>query len=362
MNICYESSLDALVKQIKPLDILCFENSKRRWTTLAKPLSALGQLETNITKICAVQHGKCNIRKKAIVVFCADNGVVDEHISQTDSSTTAIVAKNMVHNKASICFLASKANAKLQVVDIGMKEPILDKKILSLSLMKGTKNFVHEPSMPLQCAIDTILIGASLAHKLYANGYKLVVAGEMGIGNTTTSAACISALLHKSGKETSGRGAGLSKEALAHKANVIDRALALHKNNLDTPLGILSCLGGLDIAAMVGFYLGSAKEGMICVLDGLISQAAALLAASLCPASLSYMIASHANSEPASLLALNALSSKDATIIPVLRANLALGEGSGAAFVLPILDMACKIYRKLPTFDSVNIEAYKPFS
>ena len=194
-----------------------------------------------------------------------------------------------------------------------------------------------------------------IAGELAGEGYTLLAAGEMGIGNTTTTSAVAAALLERPAREMTGKGAGLSDAGLERKIQVIDRALALHRPDPADPIGVLSKVGGFDIAAMAGFYLGCALHRVPVILDGYISGAAALIAARLCPAAADVLLPSHLSAEPGAGLVIEALGLR-----PLLRLGMALGEGTGAVSLMPLIDMALGVYFDMPSFDGIGIEAYKP--
>ncbi len=204
-------------------------------------------------------------------------------------------------------------------------------------------------------AVRAIETGIQLAGELKEKGYGILATGEMGIGNTTTSSALVSALLDIPPEQVTGRGAGLSTEGLRRKVDVIRRGIALHKPNPKDPVDVLSKVGGFDIAGLTGVFLGGAANRIPVVMDGFISAAAALLAVRLCPAASDYILASHVSKEPAGTLLLDVLEKK-----PALTCDMCLGEGTGAVAVFPLLEMGLHIYHDMSTFDETDIETYVP--
>ena len=345
-----------LSAEIEAIDESYGRRAKERWDSIAKPLHGLGLLEDAVCQLAAIQRREnpC-IKKRALVVFCADNGIVAEGVSQTDSHVTVVVAKNLCLGATSVCKMASLADCHVFPVDMGMKEAVVHERMLDRHVARGTKNFLHEDAMTRTEAEEAILRGAELAEKLADGGYQLLATGEMGIGNTTTSSALASVLLNLPVEEVTGRGAGLSAEGLAHKIHVIKEGLARRKPDGRDAVDMLSALGGFDIAGMAGCMLGAAAKRVPVIMDGLISQVAALLAVRLCPQVEGYLLASHRGSEKASGFLLDALKKR----APV-DAQMHLGEGSGAVTLIPLLDMALRVYDEMATFDDIRIEAYKP--
>ena len=327
--------------------------AKEHWDAIAKPLNGLGKLEDVITRIAALTgSAKVCIDKRAVVVMCADNGVVDEGVTQTDSSVTAVMAKCIAEHKSSVCLMAKTANADVFAYDIGINNPV--EGVCDIHVRRGTNNMTKEPAMTHDEALQAIKMGIAVAEKLKDEGYNLLVTGEMGIGNTTTSSAIAAVLLGKSPEAVTGRGAGLSDEGLRRKCDAIKRAIELNKPDKNDALDVLSKVGGLDIAGLVGLYIGAAKCRIPILIDGLPSSVAAYVAASLVPNSRAAMIATHVSAEPvaAEILQMSELS-------PVIYADMKLGEGTGAVCMLPLLDMALAVYNSTASFDEVRIERYR---
>lgn len=351
--------IDDLLHAITPIDAACAEAARARWNSIAKPLGALGMLEAAVCRIAAAARvqppATPDIRRRALAVFCADNGIVAEGVTQTSSDVTATVAKNLCDGAASVCKMARLAHADVFPVDIGMKSAVAHPRMTDLHITRGTRNFLHEDAMTRTDAENAVLSGARLAKKLTAAGYTLLATGEMGIGNTTTASALTAVLLDVLPADVTGAGAGLSAAGVAHKIRVIERGIAARKADAGDALAVLSALGGFDIAGMAGFMLGAAASGVPVVIDGVISQTAALVAVRLCPAANGYLLASHVGSEKASHLLLSALG-----LSAPINAGMHLGEGTGCMTLLPLLDMALAVYREMPTFADIGIEAYQP--
>ncbi|MDR0446317.1 MAG: nicotinate-nucleotide--dimethylbenzimidazole phosphoribosyltransferase [Oscillospiraceae bacterium] len=332
------------------------EAARARWDAVAKPLGSLGLLEDAITRIAAVTGDiDARIDRRAVLVLCADNGVVAEGVTQSDSSVTMLVAENLTKRRTSVCLMAAAARADVFPVDMGMNELPAFEGILSHRAGYGTANLRREPAMTIEQAERCVLAGIELVRDMKSRGYNILATGEMGIGNTTTSAALCSALLGLPAEETTGRGAGLSDIGLKRKLDVINDALRLHKNALGDPLRALAALGGFDIAGMAGIFIGGAKYGIPVLIDGFISSVAALTAARLCPRCVPAMLASHVSGEPAGGAVLSALG-----LAPMIYAGMRLGEGTGAVAALPLLDLALAVYRGSSSFDEIGLEQYSP--
>lgn len=332
-----------------------FRQVKARWDQMAKPLDSLGRFEELTAQIGSVLGTEqFEIRKKAVVVFCADNGIVEEGVSQSGQEVTLAVARAMGRGESSVAKMAKRAGADVIPVDVGIncKEAVtgvLDKKI-----MAGTRNFIREPAMTETEALKALETGICLAEECKKTGYRLLAAGEMGIGNTTTSAAVAAAITGCRPEQVIGRGAGLSDADLHKKQQVVSEALKKYQLQKDEPLRILCAVGGLDLAAMAGFYIGCASVGLPVVLDGVISVTAALLADRLKPGVRRFLIPSHRSKEPAAGLML-----KELGLYPVLDASLALGEGTGAVMLFALLDVAMSLYENRLTFSDIEIAPYE---
>ena len=348
--------LTTLIQQIRPADREARQKAQDRWNRIAKPLHSLGSLEDLIIQIAGIQRTDCvEIRKKALVVMCADNGVVEEGVTQTGQEVTAVVAENFLRGETSACYMCAQAGADVYPVDAGMVRdvPGLEKRKTAY----GTGNMTKGPAMTREAAMAAILAGAEKAKDLREAGYQILASGEMGIGNTTTSAAIASVLLQLPPEKAAGRGAGLSSEGLQKKVQAIKKAIAVNQPDPEDPLDVLAKVGGFDIAALTGLYLGGAAAGLPVIADGFISCTAALLAVRLAPECREYILPSHLSEEPASQQIVKALGMK-----PVLHAGMHLGEGTGAAALFPLLDMAAAVYSGMSTFEDIRIEAYQDLS
>ena len=345
-----------LNSSILPLDKEAMGLSLLRWNSIAKPIGSLGLLEEAIIKIAGLTgNADCRLNRRAVVVMCADNGVVEEGVTQTDSSITALVAGNIAKGNASVCHMASVAGADVFPVDIGMLSRV--EGVLDLHIGNGTKNMTKGPAMTVEQAEKAILIGIDMVEKCKKQGYDIIATGEMGIGNTTTSSAVASVLLGILVPEITGRGAGLSDDGLEQKIKAIEKAIEINKPNSNDALDVLSKLGGFDIAGMAGLFIGGAIHRVPVLIDGFISSVAALAAARLCPAAACAMIAAHQSGETASRVILNEIGLK-----PIICAEMRLGEGTGAVCALPLFDMALSVYGEMSSFTDIGMEAYVPMT
>lgn len=332
------------------------EAAHRQWASIAKPLDSLGLLETAVEDMAALTlDHKIDISKRRLLLLCADNGVVDHGVTQTDYTVTAAVARNAGANRSSVCKMAQVANCKVIPVDMGMRDPGQIPGVLDRRVDNGTHDITEGPAMSRGQVEQAVLTGVELVEELKEQGVGLVATGEMGIGNTTTSSAVACVLLNRPVAEMTGRGAGLSDKGLERKLWAIQTALERNRPNPMDPLDVLSKVGGFDIAGMCGVYLGGALYRVPVLMDGFISTVAALCALRLCPESAKAMFASHVSAEPAGHLILDALGKK-----PLITAGMRLGEGTGAVCAIPMLDMALSLYQDGTTFDGTGIEAYTP--
>ncbi|MDD3794892.1 MAG: nicotinate-nucleotide--dimethylbenzimidazole phosphoribosyltransferase [Lachnospiraceae bacterium] len=347
--------LEEAISGIGPIDREKMEEAWKHWDSLCKPLRGLGRLEEMVVRLAGIQGTatpECS--KRAVVIMGADNGVVEEGVSQTGSEVTAQVLENMGEKKSSVCVMSRILNADVIPVNIGMNTDGRHPAVRNLAVRHGTGNIAKGPAMSREECIQAIETGISVTGELKEQGYDLVLTGEMGIGNTTTSSACAAVLFQKEAEYVTGRGAGLSSDGLNHKIQVIKQAIRVNCPDPADPLDVIAKVGGLDIAGMVGCFLGAAYYHMPVFIDGLISGIAAYAAKILCPFAMEYMYASHCSAEPAGKMVLDELG-----LEPLLYAGMHLGEGTGAAAVLPLLDQALNVYYGLPSFSDGKVEDYK---
>lgn len=348
-------ALEEIIAGIPELPAADLYRARQRWNTLAKPLGSLGVLEENITKLAALAGDRTvTLNRRTLLVVCSDNGVVAHGISQSDASVTTAVAAALGRGDSTVNYMAKAANCTVLPVDAGMLEPTPEG-VLNRKLLWGTGDISAESAMSREICIRAMETGAALAEEQVKNGANILLLGEMGIGNTTTSAAVTSVLLQRDPGELTGRGAGLSDKGLQRKIRIIAQAIAVNQPNPEDPIDVLSKVGGLDLAVLCGICLGGARCRVPVLLDGVITNTAALCAVKLCSRVRDVLIASHVSQEPAAKLLLEALDLK-----PCLSAGLHLGEGSGAVLALPLLDQALAVYNSGHTFAALGIDAYTP--
>ena len=341
---------------IEPLNPDILRAAGRKWDGISKPIDGLGDFERIVARIAAIEGDiQPSIDKRAAVIFCADNGIVEEGISQAGSEITAAVARALGAGISTACTLGRSAKVDVVPVDIGIACDEAIEGVMDLKVRKGTRSFLKEPAMTEGEALLAIERGMELAFDLHKKGYRVLATGEMGIGNTTTSAAVLSALLHIDSDEIVGRGSGLDDEGLNRKRDVVRQGLLKYGDDAGA-FDILCSLGGFDIAGLAGLCVGCATNHMPVVLDGLISTTAALVADMLVPGVRDYLIPSHEGREKGNVLALKALG-----LMPLIKGNMALGEGTGAIMLFPVLDVVMDYYLGGAKFDDYSIDEYKRF-
>ena len=333
------------------------------WDKVAKPLGSLGRFESMIARIGAVHDSsRIDIGKRAVIVMCSDNGIVEEGVSQSGQDVTAAVAGWMGKGVSSVCKMARAAGADVFPVDVGINMNGTPEGVTGRKVMRGTRNFAREPAMTEDECMQAIDAGIDMVCDCSVNGYKIIATGEMGIGNTTTSSALAAALLGLDPEDVTGRGAGLSNAGLEHKKQVIRDALDRYcsgETDITSPeyvMDMLCAVGGLDIAGLAGVFIGGAICHIPVVIDGFISSVAALVAERLAPGTREYMLASHIGKEQGMHYILDTLG-----LEPVIDGGLALGEGTGAVMLLPLLDMALTLYSEGLAFEETTVEQYEHF-
>nr|WP_326186475.1 nicotinate-nucleotide--dimethylbenzimidazole phosphoribosyltransferase [uncultured Oscillibacter sp.] len=348
--------LNELLARIGPENKAARTEARRRWNSCAKPLGGLGLLETALEDIAALTGGAdVDISRRAVLVLCADNGVVAQGVTQSPVSVTAVVARHLAAGRTSVCRMADVARCRVVPVDMGILDFPETVGVLSRRVGNGTADITLGPAMTRAQAERAVLTGIELAREQKKRGMNLLATGEMGIGNTTTSSAVACALLGRPAEELTGRGAGLSDDGLRRKIRAVQTALAVNRPDPADALDVLAKVGGFDIAGLCGVFLGGALYGVPVLMDGFISAVAALCAARLCPRAEKAMLASHVSAEPGGGLVLEALGKP-----PLITAGMHLGEGTGAVAAIPLLDMARAVYREAYTFEEGGIEAYRP--
>lgn len=344
-----------------------YKTVKAEWDHISKPLDGLGDFEELICKIAAIRGTENpTIKKRAEIVFCADNGIIEEGVSQSTKEITKSVAMALGSGISSACTLARFANVDVIPVDVGIDSVDKIDGVRNMKVRKGTRNFLLEPAMTYEETLKAIECGINLVKELSDQGYEIISTGEMGIGNTTTSAAVLSQVLRIDSDKVTGRGAGLDDIGFSRKKQVIKEAGEKYNfdacpKEIDDPeknriFTILRTLGGLDIAALTGSFIGAAICRVPIVIDGVISATAALVAERLVHGVKDYVIASHSGREAGCMAVL-----KELGLSAYLNGNMALGEGTGALMLFPVLDMVLDFYNNAAKFSDYKIEEYKRY-
>jgi len=345
--------LNKIISEIQPVNPQIFLACEKRFDNIAKPVGSLGKLENLIERIAAASDTvDVDIRKKCVLVFCADNGVLAQGVAQSTHDVTTAIARSLVRGTTSVSVMAKACGAEVFPVNMGMVDKVDE--LLDHSIKNGTEDISKGPAMSREDAIQAICTGIELVKQRAQEGFRLIATGEAGIGNTTTSSAILAVLLEKTVKEVTGRGSGLTDDGLLRKQRAIERAIQVNAPKKDDIIDVISKVGGFDIAAMTGAFLGGALYHVPIIMDGFISGVAALCAVRLCPAVAGYLLPSHISAEPAGQMLMSALGFE-----PILHGNMRLGEGTGAVALMPLLDMATAVYKNAATFENLQMEAYE---
>lgn len=343
---------------VHALDEAAANMARLRQQNLTKPPGSLGLLEVLAVQLAAMQwQPKPRLASPWISLFAGDHGVVAEGVAAYPQAVTQQMLANFVAGGAAISVLAKELGARLEVVDVGTLAPAPMPGVIWGNAGRGTANFAQEAAMTATQRERALDLGREAAQRARAAGADLFIGGEMGIGNTTAAAALACACLGLDGAALAGPGTGLDHHGVAHKAAVIDRALALH-GFLPAPEGggdactALRCLGGFEIAALIGAYIACAQQGLPVLVDGFITTSAALLACRLNPGVANWLLFAHTSAEPGHVRMLAALHAR-----PVLNLGMRLGEGSGAAMAWPVLRLACALHGGMATFHEAGVDA-----
>ena len=339
-----------------PADETARAAAHQRWAGLAHPLGSLGLLETMLEDAAALT-GRADLcsHPRAVRGLCADKGGGAQGGTQTGPEVTAAVARGFAAGESPVCRMAHAARCAVVPVDMGILNFPPTEGVLSCRVGNGTGDITCGPAMTRAQAEQAVLAGAALVARQAEAGVNLLATGEMGIGNTTTSAAVACALLNRPAEDFVGRGAGLSDAGLARKRVAVRRALEVNRPDPADPLDVLAKVGGFDLAGLCGVFLGGAAYRVPVLADGLISTVAALCAVRLCPGAAKAVFASHVSAEPAGRAVLDALGKQ-----PLITAGMRLGEGTVAVASIPLWDMARAVYAESYSFDQCGVEAYQP--
>lgn len=351
-------TLEACKKAIGPLCARSMQEAHTYFSNIAIPLGSLGLLQDAIIQLAGIQRcAHPSIGQRTVAVFCADNGVVAQGVTQCGQEVTAIVTENLNRAQTSVCRMAARTGVQVLPVDIGVAQDVTGENIMHRKIAYGTEDMTKGAAMSREDCIRAIEVGIEMAEYCERRGDQLVAVGEMGIGNTTTTSAVTAVLTGRAVQDVTGRGAGLSTEGLERKVEAIRSAIAKNQPDAQDPIDVLSKVGGFDLAGITGFYLGAAAKGLPIVADGVITAAAALCAVRICPAVRDYILFSHTSEEPAGQILLDTLEAK-----PFITAGMRLGEGTGAVAAIALLDLAFSVYDEMPCFADTAIEAYQPLT
>jgi len=341
--------IEAYIRAVTPLDGNAMAAARERQAQLAKPPGSLGRLEALSVQLAGITGNVHNtIEKKHLLVFAADNGVVEEGVSSAPQSVTLMQTINLTRHKTGASTLCRHFGCDITVCDVGVNADIRDPKVLDRKVAYGTQNIARGPAMTREQAIQAILTGMELARNTDAD---VIGIGEMGIGNTTTSSAVLSVLLDADVNTVTGRGGGITDQSFLKKKQVIQTAIALNCPDKSDVIDVLAKVGGFDIAAMCGAFIGCAATRRPAVIDGFISAVAALCAYKLCSNAVHYFIPSHASYEIGYQLAMDAMG-----LEPLFLLGMRLGEGSGCPLAFEVLGAACAIINDMATFDQAGID------
>lgn len=345
-------SIKNVKSSIDELDKESMEKTQDHLDSLTKPPGSLGKLEELCIKIAGIQASEPIINGKKIFILAGDHGITEEGVSAFPSSVTKQMMRNFVNEGAAINALSNYSGTELELVDMGVEGEINSKSIINKKMDDGTNNFYKEPAMTPEKAEKSIKNGIEIVNK-YTPNVDVIGLGEMGIGNTTPSAAIFSSLLDLEPREVVGSGTGLDDEEIRHKVNVIGESLEKH-NPSDDPIDVLSKVGGFEIGGLAGVILGGAANDKIVIVDGYITLAAALIAMEIEPKVRNYLVFAHRSGENGFDRILRELNAK-----PLLDLDMKLGEGTGASLAMNILDSAVKIYHEMATFEEAEVSNSK---
>ncbi|MFH1477494.1 MAG: nicotinate-nucleotide--dimethylbenzimidazole phosphoribosyltransferase [Verrucomicrobiota bacterium] len=343
---------DRTLRMIQPVAPVWIEKACQRLDSLTKPRRSLGYLEEIAARLVAVlQQTQPKIEAKRVFVFAGDHKVVAEGVSAYPSSVTTLMVKNFIGGGAAINVLARRAGADVEVIDIGMAEdPGELKGLLRLNVKRGADNIARGTAMSMDEAMRAVIVGIERANQAADSHVTLMATGEMGIGNTTPATALLAVLLGLPARDLVGPGTGLDAAGLAHKRQIVEQAITINRDHCIDPLATLAAVGGLEIAGICGLCLGAAARARPVVVDGFISSAGALVAMRLCPAVRDYLFFAHMSAEPG-----HRNFFEKERLRPIVSLDMRLGEGTGAAIAMQIMEDALAIYNEMATFAQAGI-------
>ena len=339
-------------RNIPPLNRKYIAKAKERWDRLTKPQGSLGRLEEIVCQLAAIKENLApSVRKKQVLVFAGDHGVADEGVSAYPQEVTPQMVFNFLGGGAAINVLSNYAGAEVKVIDIGVNYDFKGLTgLIHEKVRSGTRNFIEGPALTAEETSAAIGVGLDLAKLAEEEGVELIATGEMGIGNTTTSSAIAAVLLECDIESMTGLGTGLNSTGRKHKIDIIKRAIEVNKDRLSDPLNVLHTLGGLEIAGLCGLVIGGARHRLPVIIDGFISSVAALVAVKLNPKIIEYLFFSHKSKEKGHHKLLQHLGAK-----PILDLEMRLGEGTGAALAMMVIEVAVKLYSEMATFEEAHV-------
>jgi len=344
-------SIQQLIAQIQPLDQAAMQAARARQDDLTKPRGSLGQLEDISVKIAGITgEVRPKLTHKVVTTMAGDHGVVAEGVSAYPSEVTPQMVMNFVFGGAAINVFSQHVGARVIIVDMGVASELDHPAVVNKKIALGTQNMAHGPAMTREQAIQAIEAGAAVVEAELEKGLDILATGDMGIGNTTPSAAIAAALTGRSVEEITGRGTGVDDEGLQRKITAIQKALDVNQPNAEDGLDILAKVGGFEIGGLAGAILAAAAHRVPVVIDGFISTAAAMIAVSLAPQTRDYLIAAHRSQELGHQIMLEWLGTT-----PLLNLGLRLGEGTGAALAISLIQAACKILDEMATFSEAGV-------
>lgn len=343
-----QSKLNDIISAVSKPDKNAMNEAQKYQAKLAKPPKSLGRLEDISIQLAGITGSIHNeLNKKCLIVFASDNGVVSEGVSSAPQSVTLHQTINLTNAKTGASVLAKYFGCDIIVCDVGINADVKEPKVLDRKIAYGTKNIAVGPAMTREEALKAIITGAEIAKSTDADVFGV---GEMGIGNTTSSSAVLSVLLDADVNAVTGRGGGITDESFKKKKEIICQAIRVNQPDKNDVVDVLSKVGGFDIAAMCGAFLGAAQTKRPAVIDGFISAVAALCAVRLCPDVIHYLVPSHASYEIGYQSAMNAMG-----LEPMLNLNMRLGEGSGCPIAFQVMEAACAIMNNMATFEQAGI-------
>ncbi|MCB2305016.1 nicotinate-nucleotide--dimethylbenzimidazole phosphoribosyltransferase [Clostridium estertheticum] len=340
---------------IEPLNKEAMKKAWDRLDSLSKPIGSLGELENIIAKMAGITgniHNKIN--KKNVVIMCSDNGVVEEDVSNCPKSVTATVTNNFTKKITGVYVLSKFSGSDITVVDVGIDADLNNPKVINKKIAYGTMNMMKGPAMTREQTIKAIEVGIETVDNLVLDGYDLLGTGEMGVGNTATSAAILSVLSGLEVEESVGKGSGITENQFINKKRVIKKSIEVNNPDRNDVIDVISKVGGFDIAGLCGCFLAAAKNRVPIVIDGFIASAAALCAYKLNPLVIGYIFASHLSAEPGAAFVM-----KEIGLKPMLNLNMRLGEGSGCPLAFNIIEAALYTMDNMGTFEDAKLDSKK---